>query len=131
MTRSAAIQDRVAGAILDAAADLLARGGEPPSMNEVAAAAGPEARQGGQGLVERPVLTPRSATLVPEHAPALRPAAPTRPSSRFQKSSRKCCSETVVTPSRPDLPCARQLGTPDSPAYSAGPIICGGLRQAA
>jgi AcrR family transcriptional regulator len=40
MTRSAAIQDRVAGAILDAAADLLARGGEPPSMNEVAAAAG-------------------------------------------------------------------------------------------
>jgi TetR/AcrR family transcriptional regulator, mexCD-oprJ operon repressor len=40
MTRSAAIQDRVAGGILDAAADLLARGGEPPSMNEVAAAAG-------------------------------------------------------------------------------------------
>ncbi len=40
MTRSAAIQDRVAGAILDAAADLLARGGEPPSMSEVAAAAG-------------------------------------------------------------------------------------------
>src|SRR5580693_233263 len=40
MTRSAAIHDRVAGAILDAAADLLARGGEPPSMNEVAAAAG-------------------------------------------------------------------------------------------
>ena len=40
MTRSAAIQDRVAGAILDAAAGLLARGGEPPSMNEVAAAAG-------------------------------------------------------------------------------------------
>ena len=40
MTRSTAIQDRVAGAILDAAADLLARGGEPPSMNEVAAAAG-------------------------------------------------------------------------------------------
>jgi TetR/AcrR family transcriptional repressor of mexCD-oprJ operon len=40
VTRSAAIQDRVAGAILDAAADLLARGGEPPSMNEVAAAAG-------------------------------------------------------------------------------------------
>ena len=36
MTRSTAIQDRVAGAILDAAADLLARGGEPPSMNEVA-----------------------------------------------------------------------------------------------
>ena len=40
MTRSTAIQDRVAGAILDAAAGLLARGGEPPSMNEVAAAAG-------------------------------------------------------------------------------------------
>ena len=40
VTRSTAIQDRVAGAILDAAADLLARGGEPPSMNEVAAAAG-------------------------------------------------------------------------------------------
>jgi len=40
MTRSTAIQDRVADAILDAAADLLARGGEPPSMNEVAAAAG-------------------------------------------------------------------------------------------
>jgi TetR/AcrR family transcriptional repressor of mexCD-oprJ operon len=40
VTRSAAIQDRVAGAILDAAAGLLARGGEPPSMNEVAAAAG-------------------------------------------------------------------------------------------
>lgn len=40
MTRSTAIQDRVTGAILDAAADLLARGGEPPSMNEVAAAAG-------------------------------------------------------------------------------------------
>ena len=40
MTRSAAIQDRVAEAILDAAADLLALGGEPPSMNEVAAAAG-------------------------------------------------------------------------------------------
>ena len=40
MTRSTAIQDRVAGAILDATADLLARGGEPPSMNEVAAAAG-------------------------------------------------------------------------------------------
>ena len=40
MTRSAAIQDRDAGAILDAAADLLARGGEPPSMNELAAAAG-------------------------------------------------------------------------------------------
>ena len=40
MTRSPAIQDRVAGAILDAAADLLARGGEPPSMNDVAEAAG-------------------------------------------------------------------------------------------
>jgi TetR/AcrR family transcriptional regulator, mexCD-oprJ operon repressor len=40
VTRSTAIQDRVAGAILDAAANLLARGGEPPSMNEVAAAAG-------------------------------------------------------------------------------------------
>jgi TetR/AcrR family transcriptional regulator, mexCD-oprJ operon repressor len=40
VTRSTAIHDRVAGAILDAAADLLARGGEPPSMGEVAAAAG-------------------------------------------------------------------------------------------
>src|SRR5271169_3962625 len=40
MTRSAAIQDRVAQAILDAAADLLAAGGEQPSMAEVAAAAG-------------------------------------------------------------------------------------------
>jgi AcrR family transcriptional regulator len=40
MTRSTAIQDRVAEAILDAAADLLAGGGEPPSMNDVAAAAG-------------------------------------------------------------------------------------------
>jgi TetR/AcrR family transcriptional regulator, mexCD-oprJ operon repressor len=40
VTRSTAIQDRVSGAILDAAADLLAAGGEPPSMNEVAAAAG-------------------------------------------------------------------------------------------
>src|SRR5580698_6170989 len=40
MARSAAIQDRVAEAILDAAADLLAQGGEPPSMSEVAAAAG-------------------------------------------------------------------------------------------
>ena len=40
MTRSTAIQDRVAEAILDAAADLLAQGGEPPSMNDVAAAAG-------------------------------------------------------------------------------------------
>jgi TetR/AcrR family transcriptional repressor of mexCD-oprJ operon len=40
MARSAAIQDRVAEAILDAAADLLAGGGEPPSMAEVAAAAG-------------------------------------------------------------------------------------------
>ena len=34
------MQDRVAGAILDAAADLLAAPGEPPSMNDVAAAAG-------------------------------------------------------------------------------------------
>ena len=40
MTRSTAISGRVAGAILDAAAGLLARGGEPPSMNEVASAAG-------------------------------------------------------------------------------------------
>ena len=40
MTRSTAIHDRVAGAILDAAADLLAQGGEPPSMNDVAQAAG-------------------------------------------------------------------------------------------
>jgi len=40
VTRSTAIHDRVAGAILDAAADLLAGGGEPPSMGEVAEAAG-------------------------------------------------------------------------------------------
>jgi TetR/AcrR family transcriptional repressor of mexCD-oprJ operon len=40
MTRSTAIQDRVAAAILDAAADRLAAEGEPPSMSEVAAAAG-------------------------------------------------------------------------------------------
>jgi len=40
VTRSTAIHERVAGAILDAAADLLADGGEPPSMNDVAAAAG-------------------------------------------------------------------------------------------
>ncbi len=40
MARSTAIHDRVAEAILDAAADLLAGGGEPPSMNDVAAAAG-------------------------------------------------------------------------------------------
>ena len=40
MARSTAIHDRVAEAILDAAADLLAAGGEPPSLTEVAAAAG-------------------------------------------------------------------------------------------
>src|ERR1035438_7754480 len=40
MTRSAAIRDRVAGAILDVAADLLAGGGDPPSMATIAAAAG-------------------------------------------------------------------------------------------
>ena len=40
MARSTAIQERVAAAILDVAADLLARGGEPPSMAEIAAAAG-------------------------------------------------------------------------------------------
>jgi AcrR family transcriptional regulator len=40
VTRSAAIHDRVAAAILDAAADLLAEGGEPPTMTEVAEAAG-------------------------------------------------------------------------------------------
>jgi AcrR family transcriptional regulator len=40
VTRSTAIHDRVAGAILDAAADLLAEGGEPPSMSDVAEAAG-------------------------------------------------------------------------------------------
>jgi len=40
MARSTAIHNRVAEAILDAAADLLAAGGEPPSMAEVAAAAG-------------------------------------------------------------------------------------------
>ena len=40
MARSTAIHDRVAEAILDAAANLLAGDGEPPSMAEVAAAAG-------------------------------------------------------------------------------------------
>ena len=40
MTRSTAIHDRVAAAILDATADLLAEGGESPSMNDVAEAAG-------------------------------------------------------------------------------------------
>ncbi len=40
MARSTTIHNRVAEAILDAAADLLAAGGEPPSMAEVAAAAG-------------------------------------------------------------------------------------------
>ena len=40
MARSAAIQGRVAEAILDVAANLLARGGEPPSMADIAAAAG-------------------------------------------------------------------------------------------
>ena len=40
MAKSTAIHDRVAEAILDAAADLLAAGGEPPSLTEVAAAAG-------------------------------------------------------------------------------------------
>ena len=40
MARSTVIQDQVAGAILDVAADLLARRGEPPSMADVAAAAG-------------------------------------------------------------------------------------------
>jgi len=40
VTRSTAIDNRVAEAILDAAADLLARDGEPPSLTDVAAAAG-------------------------------------------------------------------------------------------
>jgi TetR/AcrR family transcriptional repressor of mexCD-oprJ operon len=40
VTRSTAIHDRVAAAILDAAADLLAEGGEPPTMSDVAEAAG-------------------------------------------------------------------------------------------
>src|SRR5260370_38785103 len=40
MARSTTIHNRVAEAILDAAADLLAAGGEPPSMNDVAEAAG-------------------------------------------------------------------------------------------
>ena len=40
MARSAAIQDRVAEAILDVAANLLAGDGEPPSMAAIAAAAG-------------------------------------------------------------------------------------------
>ena len=40
MTKSTAIQERVAEAILDVAADLLAAGGKPPSMADVAAAAG-------------------------------------------------------------------------------------------
>jgi AcrR family transcriptional regulator len=40
MARSAAIHDRVVEAILDVTADLLAAGGEPPSMADIAAAAG-------------------------------------------------------------------------------------------
>jgi TetR/AcrR family transcriptional regulator, mexCD-oprJ operon repressor len=40
VTRKTAIHDRVAEAILDATADLLAEDGEPPSMSDVAAAAG-------------------------------------------------------------------------------------------
>jgi len=40
VTRSTAIDNRVAEAILDAAADLLAQGGEPPSLTDVAGAAG-------------------------------------------------------------------------------------------
>jgi TetR/AcrR family transcriptional repressor of mexCD-oprJ operon len=40
VTRSTAIDNRVAEAILDAAADLLAQGGEPPNLTDVAAAAG-------------------------------------------------------------------------------------------
>jgi TetR/AcrR family transcriptional regulator, mexCD-oprJ operon repressor len=40
VTRSTAIDNRVAEAILDAAAGLLVQGGEPPSLTDVAAAAG-------------------------------------------------------------------------------------------
>jgi TetR/AcrR family transcriptional regulator, mexCD-oprJ operon repressor len=40
VTRRTSIHDRVAGAILDATADLLTRSGELPSMGEVAEAAG-------------------------------------------------------------------------------------------
>jgi TetR/AcrR family transcriptional regulator, mexCD-oprJ operon repressor len=40
VTRSPAISGRIAEAILDSAADLLARRGEPPSLTDVAAAAG-------------------------------------------------------------------------------------------
>jgi len=40
MTKSMAVQERVAETILDVAADLLAAGGKPPSMADVAAAAG-------------------------------------------------------------------------------------------
>jgi AcrR family transcriptional regulator len=40
VTKRTAIQERVAEAILDAAADLLAEGGEQPSMSDVAQAAG-------------------------------------------------------------------------------------------
>ena len=40
MTTKTAIHDRVSEAILDATADLLAEGGEPPSMSDVAVAAG-------------------------------------------------------------------------------------------
>ena len=40
MAGRTAIQERVAEAILDVAADLLARGGEPPSMADIAEAAG-------------------------------------------------------------------------------------------
>ena len=53
MARSTAIHDRVAEAILDAAANLLAGDGEPPSMAEVAAAAGVA-----RAPVFRPVSTP-------------------------------------------------------------------------
>ncbi len=40
MAKSTVIQQRAAAAILDVAADLLARGGEPPSMANIAEAAG-------------------------------------------------------------------------------------------
>src|ERR1035441_7455513 len=63
MARSTAIHDRVAEAILDAAADLLAADGEPPSLTEVAAAAG----------VGR-------ATLYPPLPPPPPPGPPTPPS---------------------------------------------------
>ena len=62
MARNTAIHDRVAEVILDAAADLLAGGGEPPSMAEVAAAAGVA-----RATLYRHFPHPRAAAAGPEH----------------------------------------------------------------